>query len=329
MPLLPVDTPLHLTPILVVKPWGGDRLAGLGRDVPSGIRIGESWDVADLDPATTTSPTTCSSVVATGPHAGRTLNDLLTTDARGLLGDAQPVDGRFPVLVKLLDTREPLSVQVHPPHAYASAHPGVHEKTETWVVLDADDGALLHLGVRPEITLSALRPALGTPGMVSLLRPIPAVVGAVHHLPSGLLHALGAGVLVAEVQMPSDTTFRVYDWTEELGRAPRELHLDAALGCLELAWDDNVGPLAPEAAGPDEPLALRTDAYSLDRRHLMDGEPRSYGDGRLRVVQVLSGSVTGPALAWPLHRGGTVVLPAAWRGELIAAGATSLLETTV
>jgi mannose-6-phosphate isomerase len=325
-----VDAPLHLEAILVEKPWGGDRLGAFGRDVPPGARIGESWDVADLDPATTASTREPCSWVAAGPHRGRTLHDLLELDPAGLLGDATPVDGRFPVLVKLLDAREPLSVQVHPPAAYVAEHPEVHEKTESWVVLHADAGAQLHLGVRDGVTLDQLRDALGTSAMVRLLRPVPAVAGAVHHLPSGTLHALGAGIVVAEVQTPSDTTFRVYDWTEELGREPRALHLDAAMACVELAWEANVAPQDPAVDHGDGELELTTDAYTLTRRRFAPDTVSAYTDGRLRVLQVLDGELHGDALAWSLQRGGTVVLPAAWRGELHTGSApATLLETTV
>jgi mannose-6-phosphate isomerase len=325
-----VDAPLHLDAVLVEKPWGGDRLGGFGRDVPPGSRVGESWDVADLDPATTASTgDPCSRVVA-GAHRGRSLHQLLDLDPTGLLGDASTVDGRFPVLVKLLDAREPLSVQVHPPAAYVAEHPGVHEKTESWVVLHADADAQLHLGVRDDVTLEQLRAAVGTSAMVPLLRPVPAVAGAVHHLPSGTLHALGAGIVVAEVQTPSDTTFRVYDWTEELGREPRTLHLDAAMACVELAWDANVAPQDPVVDHRGGEVELATDAYTLTRRRLTPDAVSSYADGRLRVLQVLDGELHGDALAWPLQRGGTVVLPAAWRGELrTGAASTTLLETTV
>jgi mannose-6-phosphate isomerase len=320
-----VAAPLRLEPVLVAKPWGGRTLEQLGRALPDGVDIGESWDVADLDPAAVGSTDDPTSRVASGPHTGRTLSELIATDADGLLGASRSVDGRFPVLVKLLDAREPLSVQVHPPAGYVADHPEVHLKTESWVVLEAEPDASLLIGVRSGVTLNEVVAALGTPAIVPLLREVPARPGEVHHLPAGTVHALGGGVLVAEVQTPSDTTFRVYDWIEELGRDPRPLHLEAAAASIEEAWEHNRQP--PPPAGRDETELVTTDAYALRRWFLADGEERPVDGGHARVVQVLTGELVGAELDAPVPRGGTAVLPAAWRGTLVARGRTEVLET--
>jgi mannose-6-phosphate isomerase len=120
-------------------------------------------------------------------------------------------------------------VQVHPSEAYAAAHPEAHLKTETWYVVDAAPGALIYRGVTPGVTREALARSIDAGTVEESLVAIPAHPGDVHHLPSGTLHALGAGVVVAEVQTPSDTTFRVFDW----GREGRRLHVDEALQCVD------------------------------------------------------------------------------------------------
>jgi mannose-6-phosphate isomerase class I len=131
--------------------------------------------------------------------------------------------------VKLLHAREHLSVQVHPSPAYAATHPEAKLKAESWYVLDAEPGAELFLGLTPGTT-AADAVALAREGRIAdVLRRVPAIMGDCHTLPSGLVHALGAGVVVAEVQTASDTTYRLYDWTTEYARAPRTLHLSESL----------------------------------------------------------------------------------------------------
>ncbi len=316
-------------------------MAAFGRTLPDGALIGESWEVADLadDAATSTSSAeppspSRATLVASGPFAGEPLSTLLAKDPVGLLG-AAAAHGRFPLLVKLLDAREALSVQVHPTAGYAADRAGVDVKEETWVVLEAAEGAQLYLGVRDGATVDDLRATAGTPEIVAHLRGVPARVGAVHHVPAGTVHALGAGVVVAEVQTPSDSTFRLYDWTQELGRDPRPLHVDAALACIEGAWDANLD--AGEDLGVDAEVVVRTPTYVLRRMVLRAGTPRRHPAPRAptvaRVVQVVAGRLDGDGFAWPLERGGVVLLPAGWSGELRAVGgvdaAATVLETEV
>ncbi|HEX2836977.1 MAG TPA: type I phosphomannose isomerase catalytic subunit [Phycisphaerales bacterium] len=224
------------------KVWGGDRLARFGKAVKPGDRVGESWELSDL-PGTSASGAgggAVRSVIANGPLAGKTIHDAIELWGDALLPRAAlSPSGNFPLLIKFLDAREDLSVQVHPSPAYAAKYKDAHLKTECWYVLDAKPGSVIYKGVKSGVTREvferALRAGDGS-GVVDLLEAVPAVVGECHNLPSGTVHALGAGVLVAEVQTPSDTTFRVYDW----GRTGRELHIEQAMECIE--W----GP-APKA----------------------------------------------------------------------------------
>jgi mannose-6-phosphate isomerase len=316
--------PLHLDPLLIEKPWGGRRLAALGRRLPDGVPVGESWDVADLDPAATPVPDPASRV-SHGPLAGRTLADVIASDAGALLGSARPTDsGRFPLLVKHLDARQHLSVQVHPPAAVVPRYPGSRLKTESWVVVAAEPGAELFLGVVDGVEPDDLGKAAGTPDLVPMLRPVPARVGDVHHLPAGLLHALGAGVLVAEPQTPSDTTFRLYDWTQEYGRAPRALHLDESLACLRAEWEVNVSPPAPVAG---DGVVVDTEHYTVTRTTSGTGGRVAVPARRAaRVVVVIHGRLTGDALAESLGPGQVVVLPAGWAGSLVAEPGTTWLD---
>lgn len=301
--------PLRLRPVLFPKVWGGDRLARLGRAVAPGDRIGESWEVADLDSTSAggAGGQAVRSVIDAGPLAGRTLRDAIAAWGSALTG---PGGGSaFPLLVKYLDARENLSIQVHPSAEYARTHPGAHVKGECWYVLDADAGARIYKGVRPGVTRDRFERALRSGdgrGVLDLIESVPAIPGECHDLPSGTVHALGAGVLVAEVQTPSDTTFRVYDW----GRTGRALHVEEALACI--AW----GP-APAAtrAGPRGRTRLATTPYfTLDAWRLLPGERVDLTPDRPSVVMLLEGSgrVEFPgAPAIPVGSHDMLVVPAA------------------
>lgn len=229
--------PLQFSPIYKEKVWGGRRLAQLGRTLPGDDRtlIGESWELADLRETAVSGGGGGSerSIIANGPLTGQTLNQAMTALGDQLLGRLEPTETNdFPLLVKFLDARENLSVQVHPNPTYASKHTDAHLKSEAWYIVDAEPGAVIYKGLQSGVEPSDLRAAIeqNDPAAVTpLLHQIPVKRGDCHYLPSGTCHALGAGVLVAEVQTPSDTTFRVFDW----GRVGRELHIDPAMQCID------------------------------------------------------------------------------------------------
>ncbi len=234
--------PIQFTPLLVPKVWGGGRLASLGKAIPSEIAIGESWEIADLPDGGH------SSVVADGPDAGRTLRSLLEESPESIMGAAPlNAEGRFPLLIKYLDACDNLSVQVHPDQAWADTHPDAHLKSEAWVVMDADPGSLIWAGVSPGTSAESMRASLEAGHVTDCLVSRDAVVGSCHTLPSGTCHALGKGVLVAEVQTTSDTTFRLWDW----GRTGRQMHVEESLACI----DFNTPP-PPEVSPPPSPEGL-------------------------------------------------------------------------
>jgi len=219
--------PLVLGPLLKHRVWGGTRICPfLGLPDPP-KPIGEAWLVADLPDsiADGTSP------VVAGHGAGGTLKEVMATDRDLVLGRAAASpSGDFPLLVKLLDADEPLSVQVHPSAAYARAHPDCFLKSEAWLVLAARADAVLYRGIRPGIDAATFRRHLHEGGVVNDLMREPVRAGQTYWLPSGICHALGAGTMVAEYQTPSDTTFRVHDW--DRNDPTRPLHLEQALECI-------------------------------------------------------------------------------------------------
>lgn len=330
--------PLPLSPLFYEKVWGGRALERLGKALPPAKPIGESWELADM-PTTSASGAgggAARTPVASGPFAGRSLCELVQQDARAMLGPSKLAEGgAFPLLVKFLDARENLSVQVHPSPAYAHANPSCKLKTECWYILDAQPGAVIYKGIKPGTTPDAFARAIERGTVAELMIAVPAVPGECHNLPSGTCHALGAGVLVAEVQTPSDTTFRVFDW----GRTGRELHVQQALACIDF------GPApagARLATGADHARLVTTEFFTLDQLRPRAGSALPIGaegdrDGRAYAITLLDGAGTlrdtaGAFADVPILRGQTVLVPAqiSARTRLVAGpGGADLLRACI
>jgi mannose-6-phosphate isomerase len=299
--------PFRLQPILVERPWGGQRLADYGKALPAGAAIGESWELCDLPQHVVPSVADPSSTVLDGPYAGARLRTVVAEATEALLGPVPPTaEGRFPLLFKLLDAREHLSVQVHPHSQYVAAHPDARLKTESWYIVDAEPDTLLYLDVAPSVTMAQVEEVIGTPDIVPLLAARAAQPGSFHHVPAGLVHALGAGALVAEVQTPSDTTFRIYDWAAEYGRAPRPLHRDESLASIIV----------------DPPTTYSLDAMSTDGvRQLVRNEHYWMREHRVGTGSSVLAETPGPAIlnvtrgsvvlgGLELGKGSTALVPA-------------------
>jgi len=204
--------PLLLEPILLPKIWGGRNLARLfERTLPEGV---------------------CA--VGVGPEAGRTLRDLVADWGERLVGAASLAEGRFPLLIKLLDAEDVLSVQVHPDEEACEQLGGdARVKHEAWYIVEARNGAAIYAGLRPGVTREQFAAAVADGTVADTLERIPVRAGDCYYLPSGTVHALGAGVVVAEIQTPSDTTYRVFDWDrlDDDGK-PRTLHIEQAMMCI-------------------------------------------------------------------------------------------------
>ena len=248
--------PLVFEPIYKPKIWGGDRIfTRFDRIRGAGGPIGESWELADLEED--------QSRVRGGPCRGRTLGDLRQEWGTELLGQVEPFEERFPLLIKYLDAQESLSVQVHPSEAVARRLGGkVRVKHEAWYIVDAAPGGAIYHGLEQGVGAGSFREAMITGRVDGVLRKIAVKPGDCYYLPSGTPHALGAGVLVAEVQTPSDITYRTFDWgrIDPSTGKPRELHLDQAMECIDF---NSFSPAAEQGrlSVGDEP----GDAVSLVR----------------------------------------------------------------
>jgi len=210
--------------------WGGRRLAELGRDLPRGVKIAESWEISGHEVGET--------LVINGRYKGWTLTDLMGELGRDLVGtqNASACEThKFPLLVKILDAQRRLSVQVHPNDDYAFRHENNElGKTEMWVVLDAEPDAEVVLGVKKDVSRDALRKAIERNDVESSLHRIGVSAGDHICVPAGMLHAILGGILIIEVQQASNTTYRVYDWNRTgSGGRPRPLHVDKALDVID------------------------------------------------------------------------------------------------
>lgn len=276
--------PLRFSPIPKPRPWGGRALAELyHKALPPDERVGESWEVADRPGD--------ASVVINGPWAGCDLRTLMEAHAEAVLGAAAAPNWRFPLLVKILDAREVLSVQVHPPPELA-ARLGGEPKTELWYVTHAAPGAHVYAGLKPGVSRADFEQRLRTGQVAECLHQLPMRAGDALFLPSGRLHALGSGLVLFEIQQNSDTTYRVFDWnrTDAHGR-PRELHLEAALACIRF---DDVAPARVmarwQAEGTWQHRELVNDPLFRVAEHRGEGPwPRALESDRVRIYGVVEG----------------------------------------
>ena len=214
--------PLKFRPIYKQRIWGGQKLRELfGKDIPAGEKIGESWELADLPDD--------KSVIANGELAGQTISSVIEKYPKEITGD-ENFSGPFPLLIKFLDAEDILSVQVHPDAQSCRRIGKGNPKTECWYIISAVGGAVIYKGLKKGVSRKQFAAAIKEGSVAELLAKVPVEAGECHFLPAGTAHSIGAGLLIAEIQTPSDTTYRVFDWNrvDDTGKA-RELHIEEAL----------------------------------------------------------------------------------------------------
>ena len=218
--------PLTFKPIFKERIWGARNLERLyGKQLPATVPIGESWEISDRPGDV--------SVISNGPLAGKDLHWLVENLRTDLLGDAKLEAGRFPLLIKLLDAQEKLSLQVHPPASKATELRG-DPKTEMWFIADALPGSELYVGLKRGVTRADFERRVGDGSVAECFHRVPVGVGDSMFLPSGRVHAIGAGLVIFEIQQNSDTTYRVFDWNRVgLDGKPRELHVPQSLASID------------------------------------------------------------------------------------------------
>jgi mannose-6-phosphate isomerase len=219
--------PFVFQPIFKDRIWGGSELERLyGKKIPANTPIGEAWEISDRP--------NDESVIANGKFAGKNLRWLMENHAAEILGGAKPAaQGRFPLLCKILDAREKLSLQVHPPASKAAELKG-EPKTEMWFIADAAPDASLYVGLKNGVTRVEFEKKIADGSVADCFHRIPVKAGDTMFLPSGRVHAIGDGLVIFEIQQNSDTTYRVFDWNRTgLDGKPRELHIAQSLASID------------------------------------------------------------------------------------------------
>ena len=280
--------PFTFQPLFKERVWGGRRLAALyGKPLPASAPIGESWEISDRPEGV--------SIIANGPLAGRDLRWLMEQHRDELLGAAQPVNGRFPLLVKLLDAQDKLSLQVHPPAALAAQLNG-EPKTEAWYVGAAETDADIYVGLRRGTTRADFERRLRDGTVAQCFHRLRVRRGDAMFLPSGRVHALGAGSVIFEIQQNSDTTYRVFDWNRVgLDNKPRALHVEQALASI--AFDDFEPALVPAhftatPHGRTRTLANAEGVFQMSEHQLHADAKATFDRAGLFVLGVVEGEIS-------------------------------------
>ena len=317
-----VVPPLTFEPIFQERIWGGHKLADLfGKNLPANKRIGESWEIVDRPEA--------QSVVVNGVFKGKTLHELWSQHREEVFGaspktarEARALPNRFPLLIKLLDAQEKLSLQVHPSEKIA-AKLGGEPKTECWYVAAADPGAELFVGFRKPITREAFQKSLHAGSAADHVHTIRVKQGDAMFLPAGRFHAVGTGNVLVEIQQNSDTTYRVFDWhrKDENGKA-RQLHVDQALESIN--FDDVV----PKLIEPKGELLVKHPLFEIQKWNL-DAPREAAPRGQFAIFCCLSGKLCCADV--DLRPGEFFLVPASLQDRQLhpRANGTMLLRVTI
>ena len=318
--------PLRFKPIFKERLWGGEKLRTVLGKPLVGSQIGESWEVSGVPGDV--------SVVAEGPLAGRSLTDLIDHDAEALLGRRvlERFGAEFPILIKFIDAQQDLSIQLHPDDRLARARHGSFGKTEMWYIMDADPGARLIVGFERDVSREEYEEALAAGRLTDLLHYQEVRPGDGIFIPAGKIHAIGAGVMLAEIQQSSDVTYRVYDFDRrDASGQLRELHTDLALDAMDFRCRDDFNIRYDRHA--DRPSTMAETPYFTTRylrlTHPLEVDLREReaftiyicvsGRARLRMGATRAGLETGQ----------TLLIPAAAPQVQLETDGCELLEVTL
>jgi mannose-6-phosphate isomerase len=310
-----VTAPLTFQPIFIERLWGGRRLESeFHKKLPQQKRIGESWEIVDRSEA--------QSVVAGGPLGGRTLHELWTQEREKIFGGV-PGTPRFPLLVKILDAHEKLSLQVHPSENVASRLGG-EPKSEFWYVVATDPKAELFLGFREPITCDRFKERLRDGTVIDRIHRIAVQAGDAVFLPAGRVHAIGAGNLLIEIQQNSDTTYRAFDWNrpDPATGTKRALHVEQAIQCIDF---EDVQPQLIQSEGD---LLISDRLFEIRKWNL--GEAREAAPfGQFAIICCLTGKLS--CAKTKLSSGEIFLIPAHLNDRLLKplAPDTNLLRITI
>jgi mannose-6-phosphate isomerase len=299
-------------PIYMERIWGGRSLETIyGRELPNpDAPFGEAWEIVDREDA--------QSVVCGGEFSGMTLHDLWESHREEIFGNGLPHSDRFPLLIKILDSADDLSIQVHPPTSIATQLGG-EPKTEMWFIADAKPDAKLYVGLRKGATRQSFEQSIAEGKVAEQVHAITPRKGDSIFIESGRLHAIGAGFLIHEIQQNSDTTYRVFDWnrTDSTGK-PRNLHVAESLACIDFH------DIEPEMSTPEGDTLAHCPYFKTTLHHLAAGETIANPlPERFSIITVVEGCLEN------IHMTGqTLLLPKGADG-LVATAPTQVLQITI
>ena len=311
--------PLKFKPIYKQRIWGGQKLREVfGKDLPSGQKIGESWELSDLPED--------KSEITNGELAGQTLHEAVKRFPKEITGDesfALP----FPLLIKLLDAEDILSVQVHPDEQTCKRLGEGEPKTECWYIIAVEPGAVIYKGLKKGVTKGQFAEAIEKGTVADMLLKVPVEVGQCHFLPAGTAHAIGPGLLIAEIQLPSDTTYRVFDFNrvDESGK-PRELHIRQALESIH--FDASGDNLSVTTVG----RLVDSEYFKIDKGHQAKNCEVLLSPGIMKTLIFVTGSgtilgtQTGPV---EFRAGDCILVSAAYEGVIRFTGDSQYLKITL
>ncbi|MGN6553581.1 MAG: type I phosphomannose isomerase catalytic subunit [Verrucomicrobiota bacterium] len=307
--------PFKFQPIFKERVWGGRNLHSLyGKSIPAGL-IGESWEISDRPGD--------ASVITNGPLAGKDLRWLMENHERDLLGDAKSQNGLFPLLIKILDAQERLSLQVHPP-AHKAAELGGDPKTEMWHITQAAPGAELYVGLKSGTTRQEFEGRIQDGTVAECFHRVPVNAGDTMFLPSGRVHAIGAGLVIFEIQQNSDTTYRVFDWNRVgTDGKPRELHISQSLASIDFEdFEPKLVGSSFNSAGRFKirPLAKHP-LFSVDELRALAKETITFQQPRFKIIGALENKVqvSDGSISVELQPGEFCLIPACSTGAKLHA----------
>jgi mannose-6-phosphate isomerase len=317
--------PLTFHPIFKERIWGGRELERLyAKPLPPGQRIGESWEITDRAEGI--------SVISHGRLAGKDLRWVMDHHGTELLGSAKALNGRFPLLVKILDAREQLSLQVHPPPQVAAQLKG-EPKTEFWYVAEAAGDAQLFAGLKRGVTRATFERKVKDGSVAAYVHRLAVRRGDVMFLPSGRVHAIGAGIVIFEIQQNSDTTYRVFDWNRPgLDGKPRALHVAESLASVDFT-DIEPSLIRAETLADDGvriKSLVRHPVFNIDLVEMASGSRLELGRPACAIVALIRGAlkVVSPKGEIDLAGGDCCLIPAASAEVvLIAQSPVSFLQS--
>lgn len=311
--------PLKFKPIFRDYIWGGHKLREIfGKDVAADKIMAESWEIVDLPDD--------KSIIANGELAGKTLREVIEEYPKEIIGD-ENFKPPFPLLIKFLDCANILSVQVHPDPQTCKRMGKGDPKTECWYIISAEPGAFIYKGLKPGVTKEQFAKAIKTGTVADLLAKVPVEAGQCHFLPAGTAHSIGAGVLIAEIQTPSDTTYRVFDWNRvDASGKSRPLHIKEALASIHFdASGDNlsvttVGRLAD------------CEYFKIDKGHQAKNCEVVLSAGKMKVLIILAGAgiilgTDGNLVEF--KTGDSILVPAAYEGAIRFGDDSQYLTVTI